>query len=316
VYSFLHEDDTYSDPGSIASVLGLFNPLIRAMSMMCRVLRLRHRLRRYMHFHLNFGFSSEHGQSPGSRDPSDGAKECMRVLKECFAVLDDFDVWDSEVTSYWENTFEGRTLPPTALGAVASQAEYNFYDAETACTICLIRSARLILLMAMLQYHGAVQLASNEGYSIGNDAAWADCVAVLEQDVRKIIADILACVPYALGDLDPHGSPTSTQHDGAGAIVIVNTIRLVAFCAYATDEQVARAKEILFRMNVVIGIRSAEPWKGFDKEGLGKKWADEQAFLREMTVAGSPGPATDDSDASPSQQYTPSPTTVNFEYVF
>lgn len=278
IYSFLHEDDTYSDPGAIATVLGLFNPLLRAMSMMSTTLRLRHALLQYMS--LSDLDIQDDGTWPISEDDS-AQEEGESIIQACFQTLDDFETWDAEAAEYWQTTFEGRAVP-TTLGEVAFGSTH--YDAETACTIILIRSARLILLLSMLLYHGKMQLAADDEFGIlGDRAVWAECIPVLEQDVSKTIDDILSMVPYALGDINANGLPSSMDHDGAGAIIIVHSIRLVTYCAYTTVEQFDKSMSILRRINATIGIRSAIGW-GEEMSTLSTlKWAEEQSFLRSMS---------------------------------
>ncbi|MBE3047390.1 hypothetical protein IMZ48_33730 [Candidatus Bathyarchaeota archaeon] len=186
--------------------------------------------------------------------------------------------------------FHGRGSP-TALGQIASSMTY--YDVETACTIILIRSARLILVMSMIAH---IEMAE-----------WAP---FLEQEATMTIDDILACVPYALGDVDPSGMPSSVSHDGAAAVMIHQPIRLAASCALATPEQVQRAAAILERLRSAVGIRAAV------ELGTGTGWAREQAQLRETIAARleSPGaircpslsPVEDDTEVSPMEASSPS----------
>jgi hypothetical protein len=75
-------------------------------------------------------------------------------------------------------------------------------------------------------------------------------------------------------------------YDGAAAMIIVHSIRLVSHCAYATPAQLERADIILKRMNSAIGIRSAVGW--MDMGGEEHRWAREQAFLRPLMASPSP----------------------------
>ncbi|KAH7129850.1 hypothetical protein B0J13DRAFT_509161 [Dactylonectria estremocensis] len=280
IYSFLHEDDKYSDPGAIATVMGLFNPLLRALSMMSKTLSIRHRLSKYIECDTRADSPSSASQSSTEPDEED------LLILECFEMLGNFYEWDQEAASYWQSTFEGRGIP-TALGEMGSGDAH--FDAETACIIILVRSARLILLLTMLLYHGKLQSADNaeeRGYS----AQWAECVPVLESDVSKTIQDMLSSVPYALGDIGRGGMPAAMTHDGAAAIIIVHSIRLVSHCAYATPAQLERADIILKRMNSAIGIRSAVGWIDGESysQSYGMGWAREQEFLRPHTASPSP----------------------------
>ena len=83
------------------------------------------------------------------------------------------------------------------------------------------------------------------------------------------VEDMLAAVPYALGDIDVNGKPTTMSYDGAAAIMIVHSIRLISCCAYATPAQLERADIVLKRMNSAIGIRSAVGWTVEGAYGLG-----------------------------------------------
>ncbi|KAF4953564.1 hypothetical protein FGADI_5900 [Fusarium gaditjirri] len=259
IYSFLHGDDQYTDPGAIATVIGIFDPLLRALSMMARTLSLRHRLCRFM--------QSEPYQpkdaSPSTASQSSTGTEDERILiQECFDMLDAFGSWDIEAAEYWQMTFEGRGVP-TTLGEMSAGRMH--YDAETACIIILVRSARLILLQTMLLYQTTLlPTEDDDGYSYNS---WAETVPFLESDVRKSVDDMLAAVPYALGDIDPSGMPATMLHDGAAAIVIVHSIRLVTHCVYTTPEQAERAAHILARLNSAVGIRSAVGWIPGDTQG-------------------------------------------------
>ncbi|KPM40498.1 hypothetical protein AK830_g6040 [Neonectria ditissima] len=274
IYSFLHEDDRYSDPGAIATVMGLFDPLLRAMSMMSRTLSLRHSLSRCVDLQVQQAQDNDASQAR-RHSP---AREGEAILQECFEVLQDFDMWDEEAAAHWQSTFTDRTVP-IALGEVASGNMY--YDAETACIIILVRSARLILLLSILLYHSKMQRANIA--ALGDMEQWAASVEVLKQHVGKTMDDILSSVPYALGDTDANGLPAATPRDGAGAIVIVHSIRLITHCAYVTEEQLDEAKSILARMNATIGIRSAVEW--VNAQSCESRWAEEQASLRSMFVA-------------------------------
>ncbi|ENH64861.1 Sterol uptake control protein 2 [Fusarium oxysporum f. sp. cubense race 1] len=249
IYSFLHGDDAYTDPGAIATVIGIFDPLLRALSMMGRTLSLRHRLCRLMQSETY----QPQGASPSTASQSSTGTEDERILiQECFDMLDAFGSWDIEAAEYWQLTFEGRGVP-TTLGEMSAGKMH--YDAETACIIILVRSARLILLQTMLLYQTTLlPTEDDDGYSYNS---WAETVPFLESDVRKTVDDMLAAVPYALGDIDPSGMPATMLHDGAAAIIIVHSIRLVTHCVYTTPEQTERAARILARLNSAIGIRSA-----------------------------------------------------------
>ncbi|KAL2170713.1 hypothetical protein VTG60DRAFT_4460 [Thermothelomyces hinnuleus] len=228
--------------------------------------------------------------SPRAEQPPlvDDPAEQAAVLHGCFETLDAFHRWDEEAAEYWKTTFEGRAVP-TSLGEVASSSSSSsssssaaagggaapqHYDVETACTIILTRSERLILLVSMIAYH-----YYQERDGRGAETGLAECVPVLGQHVGMAIDDILASVPYALGDVGPGGVPSSLAHDGAAAIVIVQSIRLVASCAFASPAQLRRANDVLARLNAGIGIRAAAGLR--EEDMVRSSWAREQAFLRE-----------------------------------
>lgn len=171
--------------------------------------------------------------------------------------------------------FKGRGTP-TALGEVASGRTH--YDVETACTIILIRSARLILLMSMIAYHYLLEQGDHTGIAL------AEYIPFLEMDVAAVIDDILAGVPFALGDVSPCGRPGPVAHDGAAAIVIVHSIRLVASCAYLTPDQGRKAMDVLARLNAGIGIRAAVAME--DEDIRRTRWAQEQIALRSRMTSG------------------------------
>lgn len=261
----MHENETYSDPGAIATLMGIFDPLFRALSMMSHTLSLRHRLFKF----INTNRPMQQMPTPASStEDTNELEEEQLLVQECFEMLDKFYIWDQEAAGYWQSTFEGRGVP-TGLGEMSSGNTH--YDPETACIIVLVRSARLILLLTMLLYHS--QLPSTDDiHGESYNALWAQCVPALQSDVSKTIEDMLASVPYALGDIDVGGKPATMTHDGAAAITIVHSIRLISHCAYATPAQIERAELILKRMNAAIGIRSAVGWSeaggyrlGFDR---------------------------------------------------
>jgi hypothetical protein len=258
------------------------------MTMMSKTLSLRHRL-------LSHYTTSPPPGVAATIDPFVAEQRQLEeasLIQGCFETLDDFYTWDAEAATYWASTFDGRGVP-TALGQVASGTIAR-YDVETACTIILIRSARLILLMSMIAYHhgkavfptptSPTCISSPYGYGDAGSLATAvgECLPMLEQDVIMTVDDILASVPYALGDVDSCGMPCggSVPHDGAAAIVIVHSIRLVASCAYASPSQTQRAVEVLARLNGGIGIRAAVGLR--DEDVMRTRWASEQTFLRSL----------------------------------
>ena len=257
----MREDDSYSDPGGLTSILGFFDPLIKAMSMMTKTLSLRHQLSKCVTFpDFNQAMLGATPPSPTSVhsihvNPDMNAHES--AVRACLETLEDFHAWDQEAASYWQRTFEGRTLP-TALGEVGVQL--TDCDPPTACTIILVRSARLILLLSLLTYHNMMQVADDDTF--GDMAAWDHWLPTLHGDIHRSIDDILACVPFVLGDVGSNGQPSTVTYDGAGAIVITQPLRLVTFCPYAKPEQVDVARKTLERINAAIGIRSAVSWEG------------------------------------------------------
>ncbi|KAI1348862.1 hypothetical protein F5Y01DRAFT_291016 [Xylaria sp. FL0043] len=258
VYTFLHQDHKYTDPGGLVTLLGLLDPMMRAMSLMTKTMSLRHdllkcaaNLKRGDELH---GYLSQSGRQGSSEDID------QSTLRACFEALEEFDSWDTEAEPYWKTTFAGRSMPAT-LGELASGGTY--YDPKTACIIILVRAARLILLLSILEYYDVIRVSCSEAevWRVGDQEAWANCIPILKKTIRLSIDDMLYCVPYAMGDLGPDGRPVSIPQDGAAALVVFQPIRLVTYCAYATPEQRRSSQEILDRMKSAIGIRAALSWE-------------------------------------------------------
>ncbi|KAI0394504.1 hypothetical protein F5Y17DRAFT_427591 [Xylariaceae sp. FL0594] len=293
VHTFLHQDDKYSDPGGLVEWLSQFNPMMRAMFLMTKTMRLRHDL-----FRSGPGMNNNNNDSDAFSPPRGRRKEeDAPILQACFEALAEFDIWDAEAEGYWKSTFDGRNVP-AALGELANRA--TFYDPKTACIIILIRSARLIMLLSILEYHDSLRVTNDGGdgdqpWSVGDESAWADCVPVLEHSVGLTIDDMLCCVPFALGDLTPDGRASNMPHDGAAALVIIQPLRLVTFCAYATPAQRKRSQEILLRMRSAIGLRSAVSWEEQAASGeAAPQRPGTQSLIRAMALlaARSPSPTT------------------------
>lgn len=273
VYSFLRADDIYSDPGGMAVILGIVDPLIRAMSMMSRTLSLRNKLSKYVPFPDMLRGPGAVPQTPPPYADIDEEGH-YQVIQSCLELMEEFDTWDSETASYWQNMFEGKALG-TALGEVGGRM--NYCDPQTACTIILVRSARLIMVISILTYHASMQMGDGNGpVLVGDSATWTHWIPTLQSDAHKTIDDILACVPFALGDVAPNGQPTTMTYDGAGAIMIHQPLRLVTFSAYARPDQIETAQQTLLRINGGIGIRSAVSYDMI------------QAQMEALNVEGSP----------------------------
>ncbi|KAJ3569945.1 hypothetical protein NPX13_g5903 [Xylaria arbuscula] len=257
VYAFLHQDTKYNDPGGLVALLGLLDPMMRAMSLMTKTLSLRQNL---LECAANLKTDQELAGSarPESQKSSEDADQS--TLRACFEALEEFDSWDIDAEPYWKNIFAGRDMS-AALGGLATAGAY--YDPKTACIIILVRSARLILLLSILEYYDVIRTSCGESdtWRLGDRAAWADCIPILETNIRLTIDDMLYCVPFAMGDRGPDGSPVSGPQDGAAALVVFQPIRLVTYCAYATVEQRRAGQEILNRMKSAIGIRAAMSWE-------------------------------------------------------
>src|SRR4051794_20261172 len=114
VYSFLHEDDTYIDPGGIAGFLGLFDHLLHAVSMMSKTLRLRNDLSK-CHTSVSDQQDSQCDSPSYSPEISRSEGEAGPILQACFEALEEFDTWDAEAEPFWKQTFEGLAVP-AALG--------------------------------------------------------------------------------------------------------------------------------------------------------------------------------------------------------
>lgn len=254
----MQQDDSYGDPGGLVAWLSLFDPMMRAMALMTKSLSLRHALLK-----CGTGFESrQEPTEPLSQTHSQNFldENVLSVLGSCFEALEDFDSWDLDAESYWKHTFEERSVP-AALGEVATKAKY--YDPKTACTIILVRSARLVLLLGILEYYGRTQVAKNYKIEPGDEDSGARVASVLllEVSTRSTIDDMLSSVPFAMGDVDTNGNAISMAYDGAAALIILQPMRLVTYCPYATNEQRSHVQSILDRLNSTIGVRSAVSWE-------------------------------------------------------
>ncbi|GAP87192.1 putative transcriptional regulatory protein [Rosellinia necatrix] len=259
VHAFLHQDNKYSDPGGLVAWLSTVNPMMRAMALMTQTIQLRQSLLECSintnRYHNATEYSSSSSGSQGYSDEAD-----QSTLSACFQALEEFDTWDIEAESYWRDTFNGRSIP-AALGDPARGVAY--YDPKTACIIILVRSARMILLLSILEYYDAIRVSCSgeDGWRVGNQAAWVSCIPILEENLRLAIDDMLYCVPFAMGDRGPDGGPVTGSQDGAAALVVFQPVKLVTFCVYATPEQRKCSQDILDRMNTTIGVRSAMSWE-------------------------------------------------------
>ncbi|KAI0419670.1 hypothetical protein F5X98DRAFT_334648 [Xylaria grammica] len=253
VHTFLQGDNKYSDPGGLVALFAPYDPMMNAMSLMNRTMHLRQNL-------LECAASLQTGHKPKKdlSQPGDQGRSGetdQTILQACFEALEEFDSWDADAGPYWTDTLEVRNIP-APLGQLATEA--TCYDAKTACIIILIRSARLILLLSILEYYDVIRISSCEAedWRVGDRAAWENCTPILKQNIRLTIDDMLYCVPFAMGDLGPSKSP-----DGAAALVVFQPIRLVTYCVYATPEQRQSSQAILTRMKSAIGIKSATSWE-------------------------------------------------------
>lgn len=224
----------YTDFGELIDLIALFDPLMRAISLILRVLAIRREI-----------WEQRCSQSISICDSSGRNGE---LIGHCCDLLDEFDRWDQDAKEYWQMMFENRTQP-TILGE--AQGSQSHYDTETACTIILLRSSRLILLLSLADHFHWIF-----DYDVA-DGLWNGCLAQLEHDMESTISDMLRCVPYALGDLDAEGRAISTASDGSGALVIFRSIWMVATYGHSTPAQALESQRILKRMSESMGIRSA-----------------------------------------------------------
>ncbi|KAF2966600.1 hypothetical protein GQX73_g6979 [Xylaria multiplex] len=268
VHAFLYQDNRYSDPGGLVALFAPFDPMMRAMSLMERTMHLRESLLGCA-TNSQIGHESKGGlPQPENQRRSDETDQT--TLQACFGALEEFDSL------------------PAPLGEFSSGT--TCYDAKTACIIILVRSARLILLLSILEYYDMIRIFSSktESWRVGNQAGWINCVPILEQTMRRTIDDMLYCVPFAMGDLGPTRTP-----DGAAALVVFQPIRLVTYCAYATPEQRRTCQDILNRMKSSIGIRSAVSWEQQETSATpAPQRPGTQSLMRAMALLPKPGTAT------------------------
>jgi hypothetical protein len=260
--------------------------MMRAMSLMTRTISLRHKLLKSAGLNTDQQSRADLLQSARYEDSNETDET---ILRACFEALEEFDGWDLEAETYWKHTFEGRSIP-AALGKLATGATY--YDPKTACTIILVRSARLILLLSILEYYDMIRVSNSEtdAWNIGDKAAWANCVPILQQTIRLTIDDMLWCVPFAMGDVDLDGRPVSMSYDGAAALMIIQPVRLVTYCAYATPEQRKRSQDILDRMKSAIGVKSAISWE--EQDASTPQRPGTAGLVRAMTLLATTGTPT------------------------
>jgi hypothetical protein len=218
----------------LSELVALCNPLMNAMVLVSKVLSLRHAI------------SEEARKAPGG-----AANEAL--IKDCFETLDAFHQWDADAASCWRETF-GSPSAPVPVGEAAGGGHH--FDTKTSGTIILLRSCRLILLMCLSEYLGTVT-AQVQAEHQDTSEAWATCIAHLQHDINLTMNDILHCVPYALGDLDVEGNPSTVLYDGAGALTILQSLRLVCYNPNSTPDQVAKAQAALERFSSSMGVRSA-----------------------------------------------------------
>ncbi|KAF4119940.1 hypothetical protein GMORB2_3628 [Geosmithia morbida] len=252
VYCFIYNDISYIDPCGISEVLGFLNPIMQAFYMVSRTLKLRHSLL----FADRTAYNSPHNVDGSEFDGAESIKtDEAAILQECFDALEKFHRWDSEAGDYWKSTFGDRTEPSTLNDPAAAT---RHFDLETACTMILVRSGKLMLLDSLLHYHQNKQQL--DPHADTTPLFGENMLSLIEQGVWNTIDDMLSCVPYALGDLDPNGRRRVLDHDGAGALVIFQPLRLITFCLYSKPEQVAACEEVLKRLNTSMGLRSAISW--------------------------------------------------------
>lgn len=232
--------------------------MMRGMSLMTKTMWLRQNL---LKCSTSLGKENEPNENLSQSENQETFDDTdQSTLYACFEALGEFDTWDRDAELYWKNTFDGRSFPAT-LGEPPNTATYC--DPKTACILILVRCARLILLLSILEYYDAIRVPSKNigARRVGDRTAWANCIPILEQNVRLTIDDMLYCVPFALGDLGPDGGPVTIHQDGAAALVVVQPMKLVTYCAYATAEQRKSSQHILNRMKTAIGVRSAVSWE-------------------------------------------------------
>ncbi|KAI1317927.1 hypothetical protein F5Y16DRAFT_414539 [Xylariaceae sp. FL0255] len=298
VHSFMHKDDNYNDPGGMVELLSTLDPIMRALALMTKSLSLRHDLLKYVSYENAEETSKANPSSPPQQEQQQNTSrpdgKLSAILQACFESLEGFDQWDLEASTYWRNTFEHRT-EPVALGEMSTRSTYP--DTRTACTVILIRSARLILLLSILEYHDTTFVFSDPHSGpdfLGDREAWAQCVVMLKHQVHLIIDDVLWCVPFALGDLDSNGQSSSTlRYDGASALMILQPLRLVTACSYATPQQRQTCDDILDRMYRGIGLRSAVAFD-YQQEDRLPGMAGLSRLMKQMSLSSlspSPGPS-------------------------
>jgi hypothetical protein len=94
-------------------------------------------------------------------------------------------------------------------------------------------------------------------YFVGTQIAPGDgsFATTLRQDMHLTIDDMIACVPYAMGDVNVCGQASSLPYDAAAALVIRHSIKVVTYCCYWDAEQMQTTQQILSRIDRAIGLQ-------------------------------------------------------------
>ncbi|KAH8646332.1 hypothetical protein BX600DRAFT_519154 [Xylariales sp. PMI_506] len=295
IHSFLMNHDVYmEDTEGYTQVMGESDHLWRAHTITNKIPGLRRTLKSLPATLTSFLDGASLPSTPASPGDDNNVGIARATLVSCLELLTEFDKWDQDAIPYWEAKFPHRT-PPSAMGRIAKEIKY--YDVGTACSVLLVRSSRMVMCLSILRYIDAMQAASAaaspaftstpstgpihtttppssastspcsplatihyEDNNIINTIITPSEVSSVHQQIRSVVEDILALVPYALGDIDPFGNPQSNPRDGAGGLIILWPLLLVAHCPLATPVQIQHTRAILGRIGSSMGIRGVYRW--------------------------------------------------------
>lgn len=317
IHSFVTNDYSYADPGGYSEFMRDVDPLWEGRALVCKIPRIRCSLSDQLNtmakrYKLEASCDSKDDDSSSPPPPplqEDDIYRIMELYISCMQVLHEFRQWDQtianspafnpEIVELRTSTKESYSpISPLSMKApdsdtavppaVDNQPVPKRYDSTTACTVILLKSSRLILLLSLLAFFKRLRdwvaayprllgdPAENPMLAAFSDpsASMADAEKLLD-DVRESVAEIERCVPFAVGheddDLD---GIASFQEGGAGrgaglrlatnqvevaaaGLIIMSPLILVVMCPYSTPQQKKMCVDVLRRLDKNMGIRAA-----------------------------------------------------------
>lgn len=227
----------------------------------------------------------------------------MTLYMGCMKVLGELSEWDQDITrspafnpdiaEVGSSSAILSPISPLTAEEPLKQQQHprpNRYDNRTACTVILLKSTRVMLLLSLLAYLKSLKdwvvayprLIGDPAASLllaamfSSASVSAPNVEKLLDDVRESVGEIERCVPFAVGserdDLDGiasfqegsgmgHDSTTTLSSNqievAAAALIIMHPLILIAMCPYSTPQQKQMSIDVLHRMDKNMGIRAA-----------------------------------------------------------